>query len=131
MNILSTLSTLFSFLTYREVRSLRAQLQPPPPMPESELCERYIAGGVQGPPPQPEVFRCKCTEEEWSRRINSEPNALNEYMAEKAMRLMTEASPVTIRRMARSAAEAREAYEQEEVEAAIRALELKFNGPES
>jgi hypothetical protein len=52
-------------------------------------------------------------------------------MAEKAMRLMTEASPERVRRMTRHAAEMRERQEEEETEAVIRELELKFNGPES
>jgi hypothetical protein len=54
---------------------------------------------------------------------------LDDYRAEKAMNLMAEASPESVCRMVRSAAEIQAAFDQEVADSAISALELKFNGP--
>jgi hypothetical protein len=85
----------------------------------------------------PEVSQCRFTEEEWQARMRNpalseqERRAiLNDYLAGKAMKLMAEATPETVRRMTRDAAEMRELQEEEETEAAIRRLEQKFNGPQ-
>jgi hypothetical protein len=135
---LNTLLNLFNLFQLRAIRSDLAKLTAQPrPMPETDLTpELYESGRIQVPPPNPNSYRYKFTDAEWNARMDNpalskqERSAiLDDYRAEKAMNLMAEASPESVCRMVRSAAEIQAAFDQEVADSAISALELKFNGP--
>jgi hypothetical protein len=136
MNLNAILS-LFNLFQLRGIRSDLAKLTArQAPMPEIDLRpEIYESYGVQGPPPKPEAYRGRYSDAEWKASINDparseqgRSKALNDYFADKAMSALAETPPEEFQRMVRRIREVDETIEKEKVEAAICALELKYDG---
>jgi hypothetical protein len=135
---MKTLNTLLNFLNFLQLRRINRRLAGPEVIVITQrpglLEGPYQAGKIQGPPPELQDSWTTADETEWQTRLSNPALSkeqrgavLNNFFAARALSLAPALTPEYVEAMSRMRAEQKARREEELNEAAIRALELKFN----